>query len=293
MTFLLASLLVSLFPSTTFAQTPTNKGLAISPPQQFLEVDAGKTVQGNVTIANFTTAPLTVTLSVEQFSVADYSYNYIFSDVKENWLHFTQTVVQLQPNKSAQVAYSVTPPGKTAPGGKYYTIVASATLKQGSISSQVQVATPLYITVNGPTIQTNKLVSHSISGFVVGNVIPFSLDINNTGNVHYTATTTGSISGLWTDKSTVTATHILLPGTTRRVTDDIPSPLLPGIYKATYGYSTDSSKPIISEGLVVYTPLWFYAVVILGSWGLSILIRRHTAKKKLSQATDSRQQQYK
>ncbi len=281
---------VGLCPTTANAQSTTNRGLFISPPRNFLDVDAGKTALGEVMVANYTQSPLTVTLSVEEFSVSDYSYNYTFSDVTDNWLHFSKTVVLLEPGKNERVTYSVTPPARTAPGGKYYTIIAGATVKQKGVSSRIQVAAPLYMTIRGNTTQTNTLRSHTITTFVVGDRIPFSLDIANTGNVHYTATVHASIGGPWTNKSTVSVSHILLPGVVRHVDESVQAPLFPGIYKVTYGYTTDISQPVVVEGIVVYTPLWFYAVVIVAGWGIVMFARwrrriRHQPKKPTT--TDS------
>lgn len=285
-----AALLVGLFPGVGSAASTTNKGLFLSPPRNFIDVDAGKTAQGEMTLANFTESPLDIALSIKEFTVADYSYDYVFRDVTENWVHFSQSSVRLEPAKNQKISYTVTPPAQTAPGGKYYTIVASATIKRGSVPAEVQVAAPLYITVKGTAIQTSKLASHSLPSIVIGDHVPFSLDITNTGNIHYTTTVTGSLSGPWTDKSTITATHILLPGTTRRITESIPMPLLPGVYKASYGYGTDTSKPIMIEGFVVYTPLWFYAVMLFIVWVAYILMRRRKSKHTpMPTATDSRQ----
>lgn len=292
-TLILAAMTVGLFPVSVGAQAPTNKGLFISPPRNFVEVDAGASANAEVTVTNLTESPLVVTMLIEEFTVSDYSYEYIFTQPKEDWIKFTENVVQLDPGKNEKIPYTVTPPPNTTPGGKYYTIVAQATIQNGSVSSKVQVAAPLYITVNGQTTRTNKLVGHSISRFTLTRGgIPFTLDIKNTGNIHYIATVEGSLSGLFTDKSTVSATHILLPDSTRRVTEEIPTPLLPGIYKATYGYKTDSTGDVKIDEYIIYTPLWFYIATALTGWGIVIFVRRHKTKRPNAPPTDSQPQPY-
>lgn len=290
---LIAAIIVGFFPSGAQAQSPTNKGLFISPPRSFVEVDAGKSNQGEITLANYTESPLDVTLLIEEFTVSDYSYEYIFSEPKESWIVFNQSVVRLEPGKNEKVNYTVTPPLGTTPGGKYYTIVAQSTIKNGSISSKVQVAAPIYINVKGTTTRTSELTSHSIARFTMTRGgIPFTLDVKNTGNTHYIATVKGSLSGLFTDKSAISTTHILLPGTTRRIAESIPTPLLPGIYKATYGYTTDEKGDVTVEEFVVYSPLWFYAVLLIGVWIAIRLIRRRKSPRQRTTSIDSPQPPY-
>lgn len=290
---LLSTMIVGVFSSGVQAQAPTNKGLFISPPRSFVEVDAGKSSQGQVTVANYTESSLDVTLLIEEFTVSDYSYEYIFSEPKESWITFTQNIIHLEPGKNEKVGYTVSPPLGTTPGGKYYTIVAQSTIKNGSISSKIQVAAPIYINVKGLTTRTSELTAHSINRltFTRGSV-PFTLDIKNTGNTHYIATIKGSLSGLFTDKSTVSTTHILLPDSTRRINESIPTPLLPGIYKATYGYVTDEKGEVMVEEFIIYSPLWFYVVLCLGGWVVIVLIRRYKEGHPKKVVTDSQQPPY-
>jgi hypothetical protein len=93
------------------------KGLLITPIKQYLSGDAGTTVQSSFDVANLTAQPLSVALSVKQFSVSNYVYNYQFENPKDNWLHLSTGAVTLQPNRTATINYRIQLPPKSAPGG--------------------------------------------------------------------------------------------------------------------------------------------------------------------------------
>lgn len=276
---ILASLLV-LSPSA-IAVEPTNTGLLISPPRYSMDVAAGGATSQQITIANYTKQPLDITLSIEKFTVANLSYEYQITAADKPWIHIEQTNIHLEPADSKQLTFSATPPANAPPGGNYYLIVASATAKNGALMSTIQVAAPVYITILGDLVMTSSLKdSHSLSRINFGTSIPFQIDVENTGNTHYQIDVTGRLDGLFTNKSTISTQHILLPDTTRRFYSSIPSPLLPGIYRATYGYTSNSSGPVIVTGWIIYIPPWSITVLIISIWFVVIQVknRRNTTR---------------
>lgn len=295
--FLLISLVLLCFSSThVSAQTTVSepKGLALSPPRQSVTVNAGKTSSFSVTAANFTDKTLAVSLSVQEFSVSDYTYTYQFRMPKESWITFSEPQFTLEPRKTKTVSYIISPPANAAPGGKYYTVTASAPIKDGQVTSNIQVAAPLYIAVGGEAIYASQLVDHTVNQIAFGGRIPFSLDIKNTGNIHYNIATSARLTGLFTNISAESSTHILLPGTIRHIDSSLPTPIFPGIYQATYGYTTDySDSPVLLKAYVLYTPPWFYAFIGLGVWGLWILYKNVRKRKNSRKAIDSQPQPYK
>jgi len=54
-----------------------------------------------------------------------------------------------------------------------------------------------------------------------------------------------------------------MPNAVRRVSDTISSPILPGIYKATYGYKTDAGTTVMKSGYILFIPPWFIAVLLV------------------------------
>ncbi|MEK7153405.1 MAG: hypothetical protein AAB834_05635 [Patescibacteria group bacterium] len=146
----LVVLLLILVPTNHAVAVPKNRGLLITPLREYVAIKAGKTSSGAITVANLTEKTITVTLSVEQFSVADYTYAYHFKPAKHDWVRLGQTAVELKSNKSQKIPYDIHVPAKAAPGGQYFTIFATTSFANNQgISSRVQAATVLYVTVNG------------------------------------------------------------------------------------------------------------------------------------------------
>lgn len=244
------------------AASTSSKGLQITPIRQFLSVDAGKATQSHYTVANHTDNSLTVTLSAQQFSVANYTYDYTFSPPANDWLHLGLTTVSLQPNQSIDVPFTLHVPAGSQPGGYYYTLFASATLPTKGLSSTIQAADLLYVTVNGKLTRTSHLQTSSIRRVSFGRSIPFTLQPVNTGNTHFFAYVSGQLHGPLTKQAGTPDTHILMPGKPRTITASIPSPVLPGVYRATYGYKTDQGQSVMVSSWIVFIPPWFIAFLL-------------------------------
>jgi len=262
---------------------PPEKGLLITPLRQYLSASSGQTIKSSVTIANLTDQPLTVTMSVRQFSVTDYVYNYKFEAPKNDWLHLDLTSVTLLPNQSQTVPYHMQIPVGSAPGGHYYTLFASANVSNGGINTTIQAADLLYMTVKGSLVQTSRLENSSIRHISFGHSVSFSLQPIDTGNVHYFIYVSGQLHGLFVKATPTPDTHLLLPGKVRAVSSSIAAPLLPGIYKATYGYRTDSGQNITRSSVVVYIPPWFIAFLLTAL----LVAGRFLPRKKSRHSTTS------
>lgn len=248
-------------PSPVFADTNpvTNKGLFVSPLRDYIAVDANNTHRGELTVANYSEKPIDIALSVEQFSVSDYAYDYTFTPPHEDWVKLGVTSTQLQPGKSQRVPYTITVPSDASPGGHYFTIFASASLSPGS---RVQAAAVLYVTVNGDLKHSSEIIKEDVPFIAIGNTIPYKFDIKNTGNDHFFIFLSGQLEGLTAKPAATEPANILLPNTTRTVTGKIPAPVLPGVYKITIGYKTDGNMTHQRSKYIIYVPPWFIAIPI-------------------------------
>lgn len=284
---MLVALTVLMGSSSAYADTPPkNRGLFVTPIRQYIDVAAGKTSTGSLTVANVTDHSTSVALSVEQFSVADYTYDYRFSAVKENWITFQTSQLQLEPGKSQTITYTIATPKQATPGGHYFTIFASATLNGGPTGSKVRAATVLYATVDGPLQQSSEIKKETIPWVSFGSPIDFSFDVKNTGNTHFFIYTSGKLSG-WTAKpASQEVAHILLPGTVRTVTGAITPPLLPGIYTATYGYRTENGQMVNHSARIVYAPPWSLVIPLALGW-VAVLFWKRKKRTKKSATIDS------
>jgi len=259
------ALLTTTCSRTAYAAIPPNeKGLLITPIRQYLKGNAGSSVQSTFTVANLTSKPITAVFSVKQFSVADYTYNYTFDTPSDNWLSLSEQAATLQPNQSHTVNYSINIPKGSAPGSHYYTLFASADLQSQGVSSTIQAADVLYLTVNGSLTSVSHLQSSSIHWITFGSSIPFTLEPINTGNVYSFVYVSSRLHGLFVKPPITSVGHILIPGKVRRITGSIPSPILPGVYNAEYGYKSDSNWIIQESHWVIYIPPWFIAFVLAG-----------------------------
>src|SRR6266496_1812188 len=128
----IVGIILALFVSTPSAQAlSVDRGLQITPPRQYLTVDPGKTIKSSITVANITENPHDISLSVEHFSVADYTYTYMFDLPKEDWVKLEQTQMTLKKSESRTVSYTVSAPANATPGGHYFTLFASTSLGEG------------------------------------------------------------------------------------------------------------------------------------------------------------------
>jgi hypothetical protein len=259
-------------------------GLLITPLRQYLKTAAGTTVRSNLSVTNLTNNPLDVHLSVQQFSVTDYTYNYQFTQPNNDWLHLDQASFNLLPHHSKTVNYQLNVPDHTAPGGRYYTLFASADLADQGIHNTIQAADLLYLTVSGNLTYTSDLRSSSIGHFSFGQPINYELKPINTGNVYFFAYTSGQLHGLSTRAAPTPEAHMLMPGAVRKLTGSIPAPVLPGIYKATYGYSIDNGPAVQRTSTVLFIPPWSAAFLIAFLLILGAIVRgrRHGRRQQKS-----------
>lgn len=256
------------------AEQNANRGLFVTPVREYVTVAPGKTQQKQVTLANFTDKPVSVALSVEQFSVADYSYNYNFAPDSQHWLVLGEQNVELEPGKSKAVSYTAQPPANVTPGGHYFTVFATATIDDGAIKSQVRAATVVYITVTGDLKTTTAVQGFSVPRVSFGGDIDFTMDVKGTGNTHFFIRAAGELEGFTSRGRGPEVTRLLMPGSSLKVGSSMPAPFLPGIYNAVFGYKTESGEEVLRSQKIVYLPLWAFAIVGGIAWLVAVLARK-------------------
>lgn len=282
---LIAPLIFSANVSAAPAPDTKNKGLYVSPLRSYLTLNAGQSVTRAFTAANLTDSPMTITTDIDQFSMVDYSYDYRFNEVDNDWVKLTEPATALKPYESHELAYTVTVPKNAAPGGHYYTLYAAAPIKNGdNTTSTVRVATLLYLTVQGTLTRSLQVTKSSIPYFSADTTIPYSFDVKNTGNIHYFALVSARIDGLFYSDAPNGTSQLLMPGTTRTINASITTPPLPGIYNLTYTITPEDGSPIQKSQYFIYAPLW--SIITLSLLIAAIVkIIQHCRKKskKLSE----------
>lgn len=264
------------------SQPKQAEGLLVTPVRQEVKVDAGKTREESIVVANMTDTAITVTLSVKSFTVTNYTYDYRFSNPEDEWISLSQNQTTLASRQSKTIPFTVRPHAKATPGGYYYTVVVSTQNTGSGVPSTIQAASLLYITVNGRLVQTGHIEDFSAPRVVFGKEFDVSIDALNTGNVYYFASITGRVKGLFTEKANIAPNHLLIPNKVRRVSNVIKSPLLPGFYPIDVQYTTDTGTKVSASQWVLFLPFWFTAALIgcLLLWNVIRARRKHDSSVK-------------
>jgi hypothetical protein len=283
------SVIITLSNVNVSAADVNNKGLYVSPARQEISAETGKVTKKTLTLANYTAKPITVNLSVKSFDATDFSYDYKFTDPKDNWLKLGQNQVQLDGGKTVTIPFTVSPPESVSPGGHYLAIFASADMSDTGIRQRAQVVSLQYIKVAGKLIQTGVIENGKAPFLVMGSEISYQFDAKNTGNVHYSPIFFGQLESIFGKQPEAGIGHILMPGTTRTIGGSVPAPLFPGLYTLTYGYKTEfSPQPTIKTTQILYIPPWsiiaLVAIVFVAVW---IYMKRHILLSKKSKNKES------
>jgi hypothetical protein len=273
--------MAALLPTAAMAATTKDTSLSISPLRQELSVTEGAAASGKVTIGNQTESPITVTMTVKEFAVTDFAYDYVFKQPQDDWVKLPLPQAVLVSHESKSVAYSVNVPKRATPGGHYFAIFASTEIPGEGLPGTAQVVSLLYLTVKGELVRTSVLQNDTVPFLVTGSEVPYKFDVKDTGNIYFTAYFYGQLQGLFGQLPESGTSHLLMPGAVRTVDGAIPAPLWPGIYKFTYGYKVDFASIITTKSsYIVYVPPWSIAALVFlllaGHW---LWQRRHKSSK--------------
>ena len=261
------------------------RGLTISPVRQEITVTPSEASVGSFVVGNSSEETIVVNLSVEQFSVADYTYEYEFRAPPSNdWVKLRQTKIELAPNKTKKVQFDVMVPGGSPPGGYYFSLFASTTIDGPGLPGTVRAASLLYMKVDGALVRTSVLENGSVPFLVTSGQVPYKFDVKNTGNVHFSAYFYGQMKGLFGELPETGTSHLLMPGATRTIESSIPAPLLPGIYNITYGYKVDFADIVTTKsGYILFIPPWSVVAFVFAAYGSYRLWKqREYIRKKFS-----------
>ena len=282
-------LVLYISPALAYAQdaaptkTSTTDGLTITPLRTNPTVKAGEKKVQKITVQNRTAKPMSVVLTYEEFSLTNESYEYSFSSPKHELITFEVTEFRLDAGAKRAIAYQIEVPANYPPGGYYFTLFATNIANNGSIQTQSRVGSLVFLTVDGTLDRTTRISSVSAPSFSVRTSIPLNIQLENTGNVHSEVTVETSLHGPATSSQS-SATHFVMPGTTRSISYQLPAPRLPGIYSIDISANNGYDQPTSTTVQVFYLPLWFIMTAI----GAAILVPSflHKRRSKKSSKTD-------
>lgn len=244
---------------------PTHSGLAIAPTTQDITVKSGESSRKSIEVANYSDKQLIVTLQAKEFTTTDYSYDVSFSNPTNDWVRFEQNRIVLEAGQEKIVPVTIDVPQDVAPKSYYFAVFASADMPSVGFKQMAQVVSLLMTKVEGEWIQTGVIDADRVSFWNLDSKIRYRFDAENTGNIHYSIVVFGQIENLFGGAGKQQgAGHMLIPGAKRAIEGSVASPILPGLYKLTYGYTLGSGSAITSKTvLIVFIPPWAIILCIM------------------------------
>lgn len=261
------SLSLWLVPISASAVTQQDRGLFVSPSRQGVKANVGGEATGKIIIYNYYTKPLHVDLAVKEFTAAGETYKYTFKQPIKNWitLSIPGDGIDLQKDQQTTIPFVVNVPKDATPGDHYFAIFVSADMSGKGFRQTAQVVSLVYVQAGGgKIIRSATIESANMHPVVFTPTLDYSFNVKNTGNVHFDAYFYARLENQLGKYPVVGANQVVLAKTTRRVTGDVPMPLLPGIYKMTYGYTNYERSPINTRSATIfYIPPWFIVAIVL------------------------------
>lgn len=256
------------------------EGIGISPTSLTLDARAGETIQGELTILNPGEKPIEYRLYASSFRVRNESYDKDF-DVNDpelaepiGWFELPEENRQLEPKGQEKIPYAITVPEGTASQGYYGVIFAETVageVDETGIERRKRVGSLVYLTVNGADVRrSGKILSFEVPRWQKQPPVTADLRLRNDGNVHYAATgkvRLKNVTGRTIHEADISST--ILPGTTRKISVQLPGAKSMGLYKVEGGVDfLDQSHTFGSRWVLLISPLW------LGVWlaGLVLLL---------------------
>lgn len=277
---------------TTFTVLPMNQSISLKP---------GEVYEGSVKIVNpaSSASDFAYTVSATPYGVSNEYYDAdLITDSDRTaiskWIKIKEPKGKVKPNETKEINFTIKVPENAPAGGQYATIAISSDNESSSndglaVQSIHELASIIYADVDGETIQEGEVLENNIPGFVTSTPITLSALLNNTGNVHSTATFTITATDVFTgqvilptEENSGRYSEYILPETTRyteRQLDNLPSL---GIVKVsqTITYNGQTST---NEKQVFICPVWFLilATITLIAIIVSIvlIIKKHKRRK--------------
>lgn len=266
------------------AVTSSRKGLTLSPLRNELNIAPGTSLERKLRVTNSTDKPVQVTFSAEEFNVTNQAYDYAFFSGTDltKWVIFQPKLVEIPPNKTEQIAYTIGVPLEAESGGRYISLFASADAgenKNGVISRQ-RVGSLVYLTVSGDVSRTGKLLSLSSPWAMKGDS-EWNAVIGNSGTTHFRSRYDVEVQSVLRNKAItkVSGDALILRSSVRLISDALAAPKFPGVYRVVYTIGLGDTPSVRIVRYVVYMPP--LAVIVIGLFVIlaGVVVVRITARR--------------
>lgn len=277
--------------------------LQISPTTLDFELEPGKTSSDTFKVINNGKKGYDFVVGVSPFTVKSENYDPDFETVTEynsivDWVSFSQTDGHVEPDEAQEITVTITVPDDIPAGGQYALIYVELVRPETESTSdeitagatvQQRVGIKIYSEVEGGNARREgRVLETKIPTFIFDPPITATSLVENTGNVHATATYTLQVFPLFGDEEVYTnaenpATLTILPETQRFNSISWDGAPQLGIFRVRETVSIlDDTQTI--EKIVFLCPIWFLFLVLLIIffaifWLVSRVRSRHQAAK--------------
>ena len=291
-------------PTIASASEVADYKLQISPVMVDLELEAGMEKTFIFEVQNPGAKAYSFELGVTPYSVSgddyqpDYTTTTSYNSIAE-WITFSQSEGSVEPGERVEITATIDVPEDTPSGGQYAMVYAQmvnggteaeAGDDENSVGVSInqRVGLVVYSEVEGDTREEGQVLETKIPSIRFNPPITATSLVENTGNVHATATYTLQVFPLFGDEEVYTneenpATLTILPETQRFNSISWDGAPQLGIFRVRETVSIlDDTQTI--EKIVFLCPIWFLFLVLLIIffaifWLVSRVRSRHQAAK--------------
>jgi len=258
-------------------------GLTISPLRAYPSQDPGVTTASNITLSNLTKSPMGVSIGAELFKTIDESYDYAFAPTADkSWIRFDDSNISLQAGQTQKENYAVAVPASAKAGGYYFAIVATVKAQTSSVNFTIlkQVTSLIYLQVHGNISHQMSLLGTNTPWLTTTPSVDISARVANGGTSHDEAALDIPVR-YWPwggGGNGQVLQGLILPSTIRRLDGNLKLGGVPGIYQVTVKFSPPQGGSTTKTHYVLYFPVWFAALLVIGGFYLtrnwSLLVRK-------------------
>ena len=158
----------------------TTNIFTVTPMNQSLDLEAGKTYTGSIIVANPANAAedFYYKVSISPYSVIgnDYKVDLVATSGRSeitNWIKIENPKGVLKPNETTEVKYTIKVPETAPAGGQYAALTVSsdknATASNGlAVNNVFEMASIIYAKVAGDTVRAGEVTEIATPGFITG-----------------------------------------------------------------------------------------------------------------------------
>lgn len=169
--------------------------VGVKPVRTELAIDPGASATATIQVINSESFPVTVIPEITVYTKNDENGFPVAEDLAaddpmniQDWISLDTTPLDLEPNSTQEVSFTVTVPEDAEPGGRYASVLYTATDEEEAAGIKIQTAVPslILVKVSGEELHTSEVTNFTVkSDKMLGDKSPvFAVEFKNEGNVH-------------------------------------------------------------------------------------------------------------